>query len=96
MAVAVVWLLSGSGCCWYCHIARCCPSAGAGCTLAVSPTGLGGVRILVSVEGVQEDLGEWVEKLIFKAAVIRKCPELLSTNAGSLLGQLNCRFQMLI
>ena len=45
---------------------------------------------------MQENLGEWVEKLISKAAVTRKCPELLSTKAGSLLGQLNGRFQMVI
>lgn len=35
-------------------------------------------------------------KLIPKAAVTRKCPELLFTKAGNLLGHLNCRFQMLI
>lgn len=52
----------------------CCPSAGAGCELAMSPIGLW-VKILVSADGgMKGDLAEWVEKLIFKAAIHEEMP----------------------
>lgn len=87
-------------CFWYCHTAQCVVQQQglAVYLLWAPPDGVEGwVKILVSLEGaVRENLGEWVGKLIPKAAVTRKCPELLLTTTGNLLGHLNCRFQMLI